>query len=280
MRGRSRDVEIQCHSQSSARLLYPLRQAPRWSQPSKNGLKRFGTRCISTLVRSESCEPTVVRLGLEMSQDRHSTLRGPVAHDHHAQAGQAGHENIDSTIQPHAYPEPSSPSLPVMARPGPATRTRTSERLAREREQRSAHLPRPLTLAPNHSAANRLSDINGSSDGAEDMLDGPNTIRINVLAPYIEQGPSRPRGYPVDKGMTVAHLKDALCAGKYGGMPCRRDKMKIICKGRLLEEEEKLGDVVGPVCIIPIRACSRFLSGHQSKRPCIPTGSLAGVDSY
>jgi hypothetical protein len=58
--------------------------------------------------------------------------------------------------------------------------------------------------------------------------------------------------------MTISQLKDALCRGEYGGMPCRRDKMKIIWKGRLLEESDVLGQVVGPVCSMIIREAWRL----------------------
>jgi hypothetical protein len=56
----------------------------------------------------------------------------------------------------------------------------------------------------------------------------------------------------VQRDKTVGELKEELARGEYEGQ-WEREGMRIVWQGRIVRDEEALGDIVGNVSLIPMR---------------------------
>ncbi|EJT50385.1 hypothetical protein A1Q1_00363 [Trichosporon asahii var. asahii CBS 2479] len=69
----------------------------------------------------------------------------------------------------------------------------------------------------------------------------PSMISLHIKTPYAELGASTPISWEVPTTMSVGAAKDALADGSAGFGAWERDGMRLICRGRMLEDFEILG---------------------------------------
>jgi hypothetical protein len=76
-------------------------------------------------------------------------------------------------------------------------------------------------------------------------------VRIDVRNPWSDGEGRRKEGWVVQRDKTVGELKEELARGEYEGR-WEREGMRIVWQGRIVRDEEMLGDVVGIVSLIPL----------------------------
>lgn len=69
----------------------------------------------------------------------------------------------------------------------------------------------------------------------------PSMIALHIKTPYAELGATTPISWEVPSTMSVGAAKDALADGSAGFGAWERDGMRLICRGRMLEDFEVLG---------------------------------------
>ncbi|ORY28318.1 hypothetical protein BCR39DRAFT_535499 [Naematelia encephala] len=122
-------------------------------------------------------------------------------------------------------PTPSSPTLPTYHRHHPHRPT----------------APDVIDLDPLPALRRRITQP--QQPPAED------TMRINIATPFADSGESSSRrkdGFAVPRSMRCMDLKDELGLGQFGdGMErWEREGMRVVWQGRIVRDEERLGDVV------------------------------------
>lgn len=83
------------------------------------------------------------------------------------------------------------------------------------------------------------------SDGA-----GQGFVRIAIVTPFSDVGSARRKeGCLVDPSWKVADLKDALASGTWAGGEdgerWERTGMRVVWQGRIVRDEETIGDITG-----------------------------------
>jgi hypothetical protein len=89
--------------------------------------------------------------------------------------------------------------------------------------------------------------VSGQGVGA-----GVGAVRIDVRNPWSDGEGRRKEGWVVQRDKTVGELKEELAGGEYEGQ-WEREGMRIVWQGRIVRDEEALGDIVGNVSLIPMR---------------------------
>jgi hypothetical protein len=83
-------------------------------------------------------------------------------------------------------------------------------------------------------------------------------MRIHVQTPFSDLGESSANGrrkeLVVDRTLTVEGLKDGLAAGQWGDDGWLRTGMRLVWRGRIVRDEEILGEIV--------RGVSGILNSH------------------
>jgi len=78
-----------------------------------------------------------------------------------------------------------------------------------------------------------------------------NSMRIQIQTPFSDLGESseggRRKELVVDRGMRAFELKDGMAAGQWGDEGWIRDGMRLVWRGRIVRDEEELGQVVKDV---------------------------------
>lgn len=90
--------------------------------------------------------------------------------------------------------------------------------------------PQPLTAADNDHDRLRL----------RRQL-SPSTISLHIKTPYAELGATQPISWDVPASLSVGAAKDALADGSAGYGTWEREGMRLICRGRMLDDFEVLG---------------------------------------
>lgn len=76
-------------------------------------------------------------------------------------------------------------------------------------------------------------------------------MRIRIQSPFGDSGASlerRKEGWVLPANETIGELKDDLAHGQLEGAGLwEREDMRIVYHGRIVRDQEKLGDVVGKV---------------------------------
>lgn len=75
-------------------------------------------------------------------------------------------------------------------------------------------------------------------------------LRIDIRTPFENGASGTKEGYPVHRSTTVREFKDGIAEGQYGeGSIWIRDGMRIVWQGRIIRDEEVIGDVVANVSL-------------------------------
>jgi len=84
-------------------------------------------------------------------------------------------------------------------------------------------------------------------------IDG-HSMRIQIQTPFSDLGESSENGrrkeLVVDRAMRAFELKDGMAAGQWGDEGWIRDGMRLVWRGRIVRDEEELGQVVKDVSSI------------------------------
>ena len=79
-------------------------------------------------------------------------------------------------------------------------------------------------------------------------------MRIQIQTPFSDLGESseggRRKELVVDRGMRAFELKDGMAAGQWGDAGWIRDGMRLVWRGRIVRDEEELGQVVKDVRLV------------------------------
>jgi hypothetical protein len=82
-----------------------------------------------------------------------------------------------------------------------------------------------------------------------------NSMRIQLQTPFSDLGESsevgRRKELVVDRAMRAFELKDGMAAGQWGDEGWIRDGMRLVWRGRIVRDEEELGQVVKDVSFSP-----------------------------
>ena len=137
-----------------------------------------------------------------------------------------GTNGIENPENP--FSEPQSPTVPHLRHHQPTT---------------DDNLTNPTT-----SGSRRRHDPNRPiSPGGID----PSSMRIQIQTPFSDLGESsgsgRRKELVVDRTMRAFELKDGLADGKWGDEGWIRDGMRLVWRGRIVRDEEELGQVVKDV---------------------------------
>jgi len=78
-------------------------------------------------------------------------------------------------------------------------------------------------------------------------------MRIQIQTPFSDLGESseggRRKELVVDRGMRASELKDGMAAGQWGDEGWIRDGMRLVWRGRIVRDEEELGQVAKDVSL-------------------------------
>lgn len=72
------------------------------------------------------------------------------------------------------------------------------------------------------------------------------TILVDVRSPWSDLASGRPEGWPMSRTKTIAELKDDCARGDFGEK-FEREGLRLVWHGRIVRDNETLGDVVGEV---------------------------------
>jgi hypothetical protein len=153
-------------------------------------------------------------------------------------------DDIAHAHQPHPHSDEASSALP------PSSPLSTAFH---------RHHPQPT---PTGEPADPLSSLRRRTNHpapATSRVDEPGTIRIDVRSPWSDDGGERRRkeGWIVSREKSVGELKEELARGEYEGS-WEREGMRIVWHGRILRDEEQLGEIVGNVR----RSCQEIRIWH------------------
>lgn len=78
-------------------------------------------------------------------------------------------------------------------------------------------------------------------------------IRIDVRTPFDDGILRIKEGVPVHRSTTIREIKDDVAVGKFGqGGIWQREGMRIVWQGRIVRDEEVVGEVVANVSNISV----------------------------
>ena len=95
-------------------------------------------------------------------------------------------------------------------------------------------------------------------------------VRINVQTPFDDGGSSsrRKEGWPVRRQLTIGQVKDEVANGKFReGERWERKGMRLVWQGRIVSDEETVGDIVGIVGATVSEVLVRHLAHKQNTVP-------------
>lgn len=73
-------------------------------------------------------------------------------------------------------------------------------------------------------------------------------IRVDIRSPFGDGGSRIKEGFPIHRATTIRELKDGIAEGQYGERAIWiREGMRIVWQGRIVRDEEAVGDVVANV---------------------------------
>ena len=86
------------------------------------------------------------------------------------------------------------------------------------------------------------------------------------MTPLSETAAGREQGWPVTRNKTIAQLKVELAEGAFSGERWEQQGLRLVAQGRILRDNETVGDVVGPVSTIEaeLMIVERGQSGAQA----------------
>ena len=100
---------------------------------------------------------------------------------------------------------------------------------------RRRHARQDSQAGPSHVES--TTHVDGVRD--EDM------VSIRIATPYNEVDSKRRDAQLVPRTRTVGEIKDEIAAAKWDGDDWERDRMRLVWQGRIIADEELVGDVVG-----------------------------------
>lgn len=151
-----------------------------------------------------------------------------------------------STNPESPFADPQSPGLPHLHQHQPTTD-------GRDDPMHTAGIRRRHHVEPNVQAA-----ASGS---------GPvKTMRIQIQTPLSDLGDSRRKEVVIDRGISVSELKDGLVSGLYGNEGWTREGMRLVWRGRIVRDEEKLGDITATVSYTYLAALVHRIAAHLYRR--------------
>lgn len=124
---------------------------------------------------------------------------------------------------------PQSPTIPHLRHHQPTTADNNDHTTLGLRQRHATAPPRPI------------------SPGGVDS----NSMRIQIQTSFSDLGESSENGrrkeLVVDRGMRAFELKDGMANGQWGDEGWIRDGMRLVWRGRIVRDEEELGQVVKDV---------------------------------
>lgn len=128
------------------------------------------------------------------------------------------------TDAPSSHPDPASPSFPSL-----------------HRHHQPTQPAEPY----------RDTSPSGSSLRRRRLPRDGDVIRIDIRTPFENGVSGTKEGIPVHRSTTVRELKDGIADGQYGeGAFWIREGMRIVWQGRIVRDEEVIGDVVANVSLL------------------------------
>lgn len=73
------------------------------------------------------------------------------------------------------------------------------------------------------------------------------TLRIQLQTPFSDLGDSRRKELVVDRALSVGELKDGLAEGRWNDEKWVREDMRLVWRGRIVQDGERLGGIVSTV---------------------------------
>jgi hypothetical protein len=113
-------------------------------------------------------------------------------------------------------------------------------------------------VSPGHDSEIGSASASGSGSGT---TRDPDVIRIQIQTPLSESSGVR-KELTIERSLSVRELKDCLASGRWNqgeseGVRWVRDGMRLVWRGRIVKDEEVLGDVVKDVSLgtSPLACC-------------------------
>lgn len=117
------------------------------------------------------------------------------------------------------------------------------------------HLHHHPTTA-DHDDPMNAAGLRRRHQAVEDDTSGPiaehdsassSSMRVRIQTPFSDLGESRRKEVIVDRAMLVSEMKDGLASGRWGEGTWVRDGMRLVWRGRVVRDEEAMGDIVRDV---------------------------------
>jgi hypothetical protein len=164
--------------------------------------------------------------------------------------------NPEGHSSPHNNPEspfsePQSPGLPHLHRHQPMTEHRDG-------------LMQADGIRRRHQGGNETPAAVASSSSSS-------TMRVHIQTPFSDLGASRRKEVVVDRALSVGDLKDGLSSGRFSDQGWIREGMRLVWRGRIVQDGETLGGIVSAVSQ-PHPSLSNNTDGPGGRRcPYIPS---------